>query len=109
MDAKIIKQPCNVCQEDVTFDLNVDPYSTQITIVNGKKTEERLFAKECPHCQMPTIYMSKNQEEWGSRTDRKLKAFMFSSVFSCLFMLIIIAAVGYFAVQGIFTIFDWIF
>ena len=46
VNAKIVQHHCISCNERIDIDFNVDDYSTEITVVNGKKTEKRRFGKK---------------------------------------------------------------
>ena len=109
MEAKIIHTNCNHCNETITFDFNVDPYTTEISIVNGKKEEARTFVKACTHCNEINIIRSTNPLEWGNRKAKGIRRIMAAGFFSCAMMAIILALVVYFAGKGLITIWNWLF
>lgn len=109
VNAKIIQQHCISCNERMDIDLNVADYSTEITIVNGKRTEKRRFMKRCEHCGQLNTYVSAQREEWGTRQGLNVRKLFIASMFSCLAMIIGFLAIAYFAGKGLITVFDWIF
>lgn len=109
MNAKVVEQTCKHCGEIVEFDFNVDDYSEQISIINGKKNHKRIFVKKCPNCHQVNYFESENKAEWGDRKGVQAKSFVISGFFSCLVMTLLIGAALYFAAKGAITVFDWIF
>lgn len=109
MEAKIIHTNCNHCDETITFDFNVDRYTTEIMIMNGKKEEARTFMKACNHCNELNVLRSTNAEEWGNRNTKGIKRMMAAGFFSCAVMVIVFALVAYFAGKGLITVWNWLF
>ena len=109
MDAKIVHQDCKACNERVIFDFNVDNYSTEITIINGKRSEKRRFMKQCEHCGEINTFISDRKEDWGSRSGINVRKIMVMSTFSCLAIVVGFIAIAYFAGKGLMTVFDWLF
>ncbi len=109
MNAKIVQHNCDACDERMVFDFNVDDYSTEITIINGKKTEKRRFMKRCEHCGQINTYVSDRKEDWGTRRGINVRNILITSVFTCLTMIIGFIAIAYFAGKGLITVFDWLF
>lgn len=109
MEAKTVQHRCKRCEEMMQFDFNVDPYSTEVMIVNGKKKEKRIFIKNCPHCNELNMYISEHKEDWGNRKNTAVQKIFVGGMFSCLMMVILFCLIAYFAGKGLMTIFDWIF
>ena len=109
MNAKIVQHNCISCNERMVFDFNVDNYSSEITIINGKKTEKRRFMKRCEHCGQINTYVSDQKEDWGTRRGINVRNILITSAFSCLAMIIGFIAIAYFAGKGLITVFDWLF
>jgi hypothetical protein len=109
MDAKIVQHDCISCNERMEIDFNVDDYSSEITIVNGKKTEKRRFMKRCEQCGQMNTYVSDQKVDWGSRRGVNVRKIFIASTFSCLAMVIGFVAIAYFAGKGLMTVFDWLF
>lgn len=109
MDAKIVQHNCISCNERMEIDFNVDDYSSEITIVNGKKTEKRRFMKRCEHCGQTNTYVSDQKVDWGSRRGVNVRKILIASTFSCLAMVIGFVAIAYFAGKGLMTVIDWLF
>ena len=86
MNAKIVQHNCISCNERMEIDFNVDDYSSEITIVNGKKTEKRIFKKLCEQCGQMNTYVSDQKEDWGSRRGINIRNILIASTFSCLAM-----------------------
>ncbi len=107
MSAKIVQHNCISCNERMEIDFNIDDYSSEITIINGKKTEKRRFMKRCEHCGQINTYVSERKEDWGKR--KGARNILVIGAFSCLVMLIGFIALAYFAGKGLITVFDWLF
>ena len=99
---------CAKCLERYDVDLNEAQFSTQISVVNGKTNENRMYFAKCPNCGEVNTFESNKREDWGNQKSpnvRKIK-WMFGG--SCILMLVVAALVFYFAGQGIVTIFEWL-
>ena len=109
VNAKIVQHHCISCNERIDIDFNVDDYSTEITVVNGKKSEKRRFIKRCEHCGQINTYVSDQKEDWGTRRGLNVQKIFIAGIFSCLAMVIGFLAIAYFAGKGLITVFDWLF
>ena len=109
MEAKKIQVECKSCGQQMEINFNDAQFSSQITIVNGKKKESRTFFKPCPHCGQLNTVTSDNKEEWGKRKGPNIKAFMFSGFLSCFVMIALFILFVYFAFKGFGIVMDWLF
>ncbi|WP_413366388.1 redox protein [Lysinibacillus sp. 3P01SB] len=109
MEAKKVEVPCSTCGEPVKIDFNEAEFSSQLTILNGKKKESRTFIKKCPSCGQINTVTSDDKKEWGKRKGPNVKTVMFSGFFSCLVMIILFALFVYFAFKGLGIVVDWLF
>ena len=109
MEAKKIEIACQSCGQQVAINFNDAQFSSQITIVNGKKKESRTFFQACSHCGQLNTVTSENKEEWGKRKGPNVKAFMFSGFLSCFVMIALFILFAYFAFKGLGIVVDWLF
>ncbi len=109
VEAKKVEIPCRTCGEPVEIDFNTAEFSSQLTVLNGKKKESRTFFQKCSSCGQLNIVKSDNKDEWGKRKGPNVKMFMFSGFFSCFVMIALFALVGYFAFKGLGIVMDWLF
>ncbi|MER1999191.1 MAG: redox protein [Lysinibacillus sp.] len=99
---------CAKCLERYEVDLNETQCSTQISVIRGKVSENRMYFAKCPNCGEVNTFASNKPEEWGNQKSPNLRKFKFLFGGSCLLVLVISALVMYFAGQGIVTIFEWL-
>jgi hypothetical protein len=109
MEAKKVTIQCKSCGEEMLVDFETANFSTEVQVLNGKKKNKRVFFEPCKQCETINTITSENPEEWGTRKGPNLKVFMFSSLFSCLGIVLLSAAAIFFAIKGVMTIFGWLF
>ena len=109
MEAKKVEVNCSSCHEPLTIDFATDNFSSEIQIFNGKKQQKRTYLKECPHCETINYVMSDKKEEWGKRKGPNIKLFLFSGIFSCFGIVVLVLLFMYFAFKGFGFVFDWLF
>ena len=98
---------CAKCLERYEIDLNEAQFSTQISVVNRKTTENRMYFAKCPNCGEVNTFASDKREDWGNQKSPSITKFKWLFGGSCLLTIIIGALVLYFAGQGIMTIIEW--
>lgn len=108
MDAKKVTISCENCGGDVVIDFNRAPFSSAIQIINGKKHQSRTFMESCPHCQTVNNFTSEDKVDWGKRKGPNIRFVLFSSLFSCLTLIVLVIAAIYFAMQGFQIVVDWL-
>lgn len=99
---------CSSCYERYDVDLDTAQFSTQISVMNGKTAENRMYFAKCPNCGEINLFESDNPEEWGNQKSPNVTKVKWLFGGSCLLVLVVLALVFYFAGQGIMTIFDWL-
>ncbi|MGM9948674.1 MAG: redox protein [Lysinibacillus sp.] len=109
MEAKKVEIPCSKCGELMEIDFNKAQFSSQLTIINGKKQESRTYFEKCPNCGHINTAMSTDKKEWGKRKGPNVKALMFSGFFSCFVMITLFVLFIYFAFKGLGIVVDWLF
>jgi predicted RNA-binding Zn-ribbon protein involved in translation (DUF1610 family) len=109
VEAKKVEILCHSCGEPVEIDFNEAEFSSQLTILNGKKKESRTFFQKCPNCGQINTVTSDDQKEWGKRKGPNVKAVMFSGFFSCFAMILLFVLFVYFAFKGLGIVMDWLF
>lgn len=98
---------CAKCLERYEADLDEAQFSTQISVLKGKTSENRMYFAKCPNCGEVNTFASNKPEEWGNQKSPNIRKFKFMLGGSCLLTFIIAALVLYFAGQGIMTIMEW--
>ena len=109
MEAKKVEIPCSKCGELMEIDFNKAQFSSQLTILNGKKQESRTYFEKCPNCGQINSVISADKKEWGKRKGPNVKAIMFSGFFSCFVMILLFVLFVYFAFKGLDIVIDWLF
>lgn len=109
VEAKKVEISCKACGEPVEIDFNQAEFSSQLTILNGKKKESRTFLQKCPNCGQINTLTSDNKKEWGKRKGPNVRALMFSGFFSCFVMITLFVLLVYFAFKGLGMVMDWLF
>lgn len=109
MEAKKVEIPCSKCGELMEIDFNKAQFSSQLTILNGKKQESRTYFEKCPNCGQINSVISADKKEWGKRKGPNVKAIMFSGFFSCFVMILLFVLFIYFAFKGLDIVVDWLF
>ncbi|MEK4229235.1 redox protein [Solibacillus sp. FSL H8-0538] len=109
MEAKKAIITCKSCGEELTIDFNQASFSSQISILNGKKQESRTYLEVCPNCETVNTVTSENKAEWGNIKGPNVKMFMFSGLLSCFVILFIAVILIFFAFKGLGTVMDWVF
>lgn len=99
---------CSECSHRYEVDLDKAQFSTQLSMFNGKKFENRMYFSKCPNCQHVNSFESDKKEDWGNQKSPNIAKFKFLIGGSCLLTIVIGALVAYFAGQGIITIMDWL-
>lgn len=102
------KVQCQSCKEPMTIDFNTAEFSRLMKVVGRQKVEERTFYEKCPKCGTRNMVASQNKVEWG---DRKVPSFGAIAITGLLSIIMIIGGLGilgFFAWQGIKTIFGFI-
>lgn len=105
---KIKEFHCAKCLERYEVDLNEAQFSTQISVLRGKTTENRMYFAKCPNCGEVNTFASNKREEWGNQKSPSIRKFKLLFGSSCLLAFLLAALVLYFAGQGIVTIFEWL-
>lgn len=109
LNAKRVEIECNSCKERLDVDFNIADYSSEISIINGKKSERRIFLKQCDDCEHMNYIASEDPEEWGDRQGINANKIMMVGGFSCLVLILLCVVVVFFAGRGILVLFDWLF
>lgn len=99
---------CAKCFEHYEVDLNETQCSTQISVIKGKTTENRMYFAKCPNCGEVNTFASDKKEDWGNQKSPNMRKFKLLFGGSCLLTLVMGALIAYFAGQGIVTIFEWL-
>lgn len=98
---------CKECGETMTIDFNDAEFGRLMKVAGREKIEERTFYEKCPSCGVRNEVASRNPNEWGDRKVPSFGAIAFTGIFSCLMIVVGMATVGFFAWQGVKTIFGW--
>ena len=98
---------CKECDGVMMVDFNEAEFGRLMKVRGRKKIEERTFFLFFPHCGVRNEVASTNKNEWGDRKAPSFGAILFTGAFSCLMIVGGMAVVGFFAWQGIKTIFGW--
>ncbi|MEK4424943.1 redox protein [Solibacillus sp. FSL K6-1523] len=108
MEAKKVKVLCKNCGEEMSIDFNQAQFSTALQIIDGKKHQSRTYMEKCPHCETINTVTSEDKMEWGKRKGPNVKFIMFSGLFSCLTVILLVIVAMYFAFKGFQFVMDWL-
>lgn len=109
MEAKKMTITCKNCREQMLMDFNTAHFSSEIKLMNRKKSQKRTYIVNCPNCNAINTVSSEDKSEWGSRKAPNMKFFVFSGMFSCLMVLVLAVVALYFAIKGLGFVLDWLF
>ncbi|OCS87009.1 hypothetical protein [Caryophanon tenue] len=102
------KVNCTNCQTPMTVDFNTAEFSRLMKVVGRQKVEERSFYEKCPQCGARNIVTSQNPVEWGDRKVPSFGAILVTGFLSVVMIVGGLGVLGFFAWQGIKTLFGWI-
>lgn len=98
---------CTSCGEPMTVDFNEAEFGRLMKVVGREKVEERTFFEKCPKCGTRNEVASRIPSEWGDRKVPSFGAIAITGILSLLMIVGGMAAVGFFAWQGLKAIFGW--